>query len=98
LGNCFFFNIYIKLHADIINLLSQAAYVAVMQTTNSSSKSGFESLLRVYRESDLSQEKVRILSMLDLKYMIFLIWSCLMLFCISDGFSIKGFWTHNMVA
>lgn len=55
---------FIKLHSDKLNLLSQAAYVAVMQTANSSNKSGFESLLRVYRESDLSQEKVRILSML----------------------------------
>lgn len=39
-----------------------------MKTANSSNRSGFESLLRVYRESDLSQEKVRILSVLDLKY------------------------------
>ncbi|KAJ4808654.1 Aminopeptidase M1 [Rhynchospora pubera] len=42
----------------------KAAYIAAMQTTNSSNKSGFESLLRVYRESDLSQEKVRILGAL----------------------------------
>ena len=40
----------------------QAAYVAVMQKVNASNKSGYESLLRIYRESDLSQEKTRILS------------------------------------
>ncbi|KAK4752776.1 hypothetical protein SAY87_021574 [Trapa incisa] len=37
--------------------IKRAAYVAVMQTVNSSDRSGYESLLRVYRESDLSQEK-----------------------------------------
>ncbi|KAJ3692007.1 hypothetical protein LUZ60_012357 [Juncus effusus] len=42
----------------------RAAYVAVMQTTQSGNKSGFESLLKIYRESDLSQEKVRVLSAL----------------------------------
>ncbi|KAK4752777.1 hypothetical protein SAY87_021575 [Trapa incisa] len=35
-----------------------------MQTVNSSDRSGYESLLRVYRESDLSQEKTRILGAL----------------------------------
>ncbi|KMZ61536.1 aminopeptidase M1 [Zostera marina] len=39
----------------------KAAYVAVMQTDNSSNSSGFDSLLRVYRETDLSQEKGRVL-------------------------------------
>ena len=39
----------------------QAAYVAVMQNVTSSNRSGYESLLRVYRETDLSQEKTRIL-------------------------------------
>ncbi|KAJ4709017.1 Aminopeptidase [Melia azedarach] len=42
----------------------KAAYVAVMQRVSSSDRSGFESLLRVYRETDLSQEKTRILSSL----------------------------------
>lgn len=40
----------------------QAAYVAVMQRVSPSSRLGFDSLLRVYRETDLSQEKTRILS------------------------------------
>ncbi|KAJ6793920.1 aminopeptidase M1-like [Iris pallida] len=42
----------------------KAAYLAVMQTVNNTDKSGYESLLRVYRETDLSQEKGRILSCL----------------------------------
>ncbi|KAK9101455.1 hypothetical protein Scep_024885 [Stephania cephalantha] len=42
----------------------KAAYVAVMQTVSSSDKWGYESLLRIYRESDLGQEKTRILSSL----------------------------------
>ncbi|KAA0064519.1 aminopeptidase M1-like [Cucumis melo var. makuwa] len=41
--------------------IRKAAYVAVMQKVNASNKSGYESLLRIYRESDLSQEKTRIL-------------------------------------
>lgn len=32
-----------------------------MQTVNKSNKSGYESLLKIYRETDLSQEKVRVL-------------------------------------
>ncbi|CAL9123593.1 unnamed protein product [Musa acuminata var. zebrina] len=44
--------------------IRKAVYVAVMQTVNSSNKLGYESLLRVYRETDLSQEKGRILSAL----------------------------------
>jgi hypothetical protein len=32
-----------------------------MQTVNKSNKTGYESLLRIYRETDLSQEKVRVL-------------------------------------
>ncbi|GJN19347.1 hypothetical protein PR202_gb06614 [Eleusine coracana subsp. coracana] len=39
----------------------KAAYVALMQTVNKSNKAGYESLLKIYRESDLSQEKVRVL-------------------------------------
>jgi len=39
----------------------QAAYVAVMQGASTSNRSGYESLLKVYRETDLSQEKTRIL-------------------------------------
>eukprot|EP00262_Sarcandra_glabra_P014364 TRINITY_DN419_c0_g1_i1.p1 TRINITY_DN419_c0_g1~~TRINITY_DN419_c0_g1_i1.p1 ORF type:complete len:866 (+),score=159.90 TRINITY_DN419_c0_g1_i1:322-2598(+) len=42
----------------------KAAYVAVMQTVSASNRTGYESLLRVYRETDLSQEKGRILSSL----------------------------------
>ncbi|KAJ8774038.1 hypothetical protein K2173_009469 [Erythroxylum novogranatense] len=44
--------------------IRKAAYVAVMQRVNTSNRSGYESLLRVYRETDLSQEKTRILSSL----------------------------------
>ncbi|KAI6679922.1 hypothetical protein NL676_033803 [Syzygium grande] len=44
--------------------IRRAAYVAVMQTVNASNRIGFESLLRVYRETDLSQEKTRILGSL----------------------------------
>ncbi|XP_059454325.1 aminopeptidase M1-like [Corylus avellana] len=44
--------------------LRKAAYVAVMQRVTSLNKLGYESLLRVYRETDLSQEKTRILSSL----------------------------------
>lgn len=39
----------------------QAAYVAVMQGASKSNSSSYESLLKVYRETDLSQEKTRIL-------------------------------------
>jgi len=46
----------------------QAAYVAVMQRANKSDKSGYESLLRVYRETDLSQEKTRILGNLTANF------------------------------
>ncbi|KAF7084371.1 hypothetical protein CFC21_088013 [Triticum aestivum] len=42
----------------------KAAYVALMQTVNKSNKSGYESLLKIYRETDLSQEKVRVLGSL----------------------------------
>ncbi|KAJ0977920.1 hypothetical protein J5N97_013394 [Dioscorea zingiberensis] len=43
----------------------KAAYViAMMQTINASNKLGYESLLRVYQETDLTQEKVCILDSL----------------------------------
>ncbi|PPR91700.1 hypothetical protein GOBAR_AA28977 [Gossypium barbadense] len=48
------------LHPDI----RKAAYVAVMQKVTSSNKAGLESLLKVYRETDISQEKIRILGSL----------------------------------
>ncbi|XP_030944646.1 aminopeptidase M1-like isoform X2 [Quercus lobata] len=48
------------LHPDI----RKAAYVAVMRRVSSSNRFGFESLLRVYRETDLNQEKTRVLSSL----------------------------------
>ncbi|CAH2040955.1 unnamed protein product [Thlaspi arvense] len=44
--------------------IRKAAYVAVMQNVSISNRSGYESLLRVYRESDESQEKTRILGSL----------------------------------
>ncbi|XP_062159285.1 aminopeptidase M1-like isoform X2 [Alnus glutinosa] len=48
------------LHPDI----RKAAYVGVMQTVSTSNRLGYESLLRVYKETDLSQEKTRILGSL----------------------------------
>jgi puromycin-sensitive aminopeptidase len=42
----------------------KAAYVAVMQNVSISNRSGYEALLRIYRETDLSQEKTRILGSL----------------------------------
>ncbi|GMI84345.1 AMINOPEPTIDASE M1, aminopeptidase M1 [Hibiscus trionum] len=48
------------LHPDI----RKAAYVAVMQQVTSSNKAGFESLLRIYKETDLGQEKIRVLGSL----------------------------------
>ncbi|KAM7490579.1 hypothetical protein LguiA_033500 [Lonicera macranthoides] len=44
--------------------LRRATYVAVMQNVTTSNRSGLDSLLRVYRETDLSQEKTRILGSL----------------------------------
>ncbi|KAF3446074.1 hypothetical protein FNV43_RR11253 [Rhamnella rubrinervis] len=44
--------------------LRKAAYVAVMQKVSASNRLGYEALLRVYRETELSQEKTRILSSL----------------------------------
>ncbi|KAH9297886.1 hypothetical protein KI387_029568 [Taxus chinensis] len=43
--------------------IRKAAYSAVMKNTISD-RSGYESLLRIYREADLSQEKVRVLGSL----------------------------------
>ncbi|XP_014500942.1 aminopeptidase M1 [Vigna radiata var. radiata] len=43
----------------------KAAYVAVMQGASKSNSSSYESLLKVYRETDLSQEKTRILGSLS---------------------------------
>ncbi|XP_057851745.1 aminopeptidase M1 [Cryptomeria japonica] len=60
------FNIFLNdrstqlLPADV----RKAAYVAVMRNVTASDKSAYESLLNVYRETDLSQEKVRILGSL----------------------------------
>lgn len=50
---------------DIIFYFVQAAYAAVMHTVTCTNKSGYENLLKIYRETDLSQEKTRILSMSD---------------------------------
>ncbi|CAH9125487.1 unnamed protein product [Cuscuta epithymum] len=44
--------------------LRKAVYVAVMRDASKSNRSAFEALLRVYRETDLSQEKTRILGSL----------------------------------
>nr|ADE77276.1 unknown [Picea sitchensis] len=46
--------------------IRKAAYIAVMQNVTTSDKYGYESLLRIFRETDLSQEKVRILSSIAL--------------------------------
>ncbi|XP_021738945.1 aminopeptidase M1-like [Chenopodium quinoa] len=42
----------------------KATYTAVMQKVNASNKSGYEALLKVYKETDLSQEKGRIIGSL----------------------------------
>ncbi|KAL2896979.1 Aminopeptidase M1 [Bienertia sinuspersici] len=42
----------------------KATYTAVMQTVNASNRSRYEALLKVYRETDLSQEKGRIIGSL----------------------------------
>ncbi|XP_048495061.1 aminopeptidase M1 isoform X2 [Beta vulgaris subsp. vulgaris] len=42
----------------------KATYTAVMQKVNASNRSAFEALLKVYRETDLSQEKGRIIGSL----------------------------------
>ncbi|OMO66173.1 Peptidase M1, alanine aminopeptidase/leukotriene A4 hydrolase [Corchorus olitorius] len=39
----------------------RAAYIAVMRNANATSRDGFESLLKIYREADAVQEKERIL-------------------------------------
>ncbi|PWA60435.1 hypothetical protein CTI12_AA379010 [Artemisia annua] len=44
--------------------IRRAVYVAVMKKVTSTNRSGFDSLLKVYRETDLSQEKTRILGAL----------------------------------
>lgn len=43
-------------------VLVQVAYTAVMQSVKSSDKTGYESLLKIYRETDVSQERTRVLS------------------------------------
>ncbi|CAM8967547.1 unnamed protein product [Rhodiola kirilowii] len=44
--------------------IRRAAYIAVMQTVSLSNRQGYESLLKIYKETDLSQEKTRILGTL----------------------------------
>jgi puromycin-sensitive aminopeptidase len=39
----------------------QAAYVAVILNTNTTNRSGFDSLLNIYREADTVQEKEPVL-------------------------------------
>ncbi|KAL6212263.1 hypothetical protein ACLB2K_017484 [Fragaria x ananassa] len=50
--------------SQFIRLLLQAAYVAVMQRVTQSNRAGYDSLLRVYRESDQSEERNRVLGSL----------------------------------
>lgn len=52
----------------VIRLLLQAAYVAVMQRVTQSNRAGYDSLLRVYRESDQSEERNRVLGNIDFVY------------------------------
>ena len=40
----------------------QVAYKAVMQSVTSADKAGYEALLKIYRETDVSQERTRVLS------------------------------------
>ncbi|KAI3902393.1 hypothetical protein MKW92_009140 [Papaver armeniacum] len=42
----------------------KAAYVAVMQSVTTSNRRGYDTLLNIYRETDLSEEKTRILGSL----------------------------------
>ncbi|XP_047317698.1 aminopeptidase M1 [Impatiens glandulifera] len=44
--------------------LRKAAYVAIMRNVSTTNRTGLESLLRLYRETDRSQEKTRILGCL----------------------------------
>lgn len=41
----------------------QAAYLAVMRTVSTSSRSGFDALLKIYREASEPQEKSRVLGL-----------------------------------
>ncbi|KAG0607531.1 hypothetical protein M758_8G035700 [Ceratodon purpureus] len=42
--------------------IRKVAYKAVMQSVTSSDKAGYEALLKIYRETDVSQERTRVLS------------------------------------
>lgn len=42
--------------------LLQVAYKAVMQSVTTADRAGYESLLKTYRETDVSQERTRVLS------------------------------------
>lgn len=42
-------------------IIKKAAYISVMRNTSTINRYGFESLLRLYRETDAVQEKTRIL-------------------------------------
>ncbi|KAL2545045.1 Aminopeptidase M1 [Forsythia ovata] len=44
--------------------LRRTVYMAIMQNVSKSNRFGYDSLLRIYRETDLSQEKTRILGSL----------------------------------
>lgn len=52
----------------------QVAYKAVMQSVTSADKAGYESLLMLYGETDVSQERTRILSK-KIPYFVFLPYS-----------------------
>jgi hypothetical protein len=49
---------------SIVLPLIQAAFKAVMRKTTSSDRTGYDSLLQVYKDTNLSQEKSRILGSL----------------------------------
>ena len=65
----------------------QAAYVAVMQRASKSNRSGYESLLKVYKEADLSQEKTRILGneMSCMRAYHTFFWVCILIFSMIVG-------------
>ena len=44
----------------------QAAYLAVMRTVSTSSRSGYDALLKIYREASEPQEKSRVLGLCTL--------------------------------
>lgn len=62
LGSACHGNSTVTLHFNSEIGLLQVAYKAVMQSVTTTDKAGYESLLSVYRETDVSQERTRVLS------------------------------------